>query len=254
VGADAGADDELVTWLRIDDHEALDRRVGELTDPEYRGRHALMQLCAREYRETGLFPPEDIVHAVYATPKGPRAVSKRTLQRLRALDMVRSRDEYEDDEIAALGLADEWSSTDTRLRVHNWERYNPPREAPGDLERRVSVYLSQNPEASANEVCKIIGANRASVLAALRRVKGGSTIGTGTGTGTTSEPGRNQYQGGSKGGSGTGSRAGTRPRSRPVPSREVPQAVALDADADELDRTAREQLLAEITPDFEEVG
>lgn len=115
-----------MSWLRIDDGEVLDSRIGSLTDAEYRGRHALMQLCAREYREHGLFPVRDIVHAVYSTEKGPRCLTPKGLRRLHALDLVRDQNEYADDELEALGI--DWPDDDHWMRVHNWERYNPPRD------------------------------------------------------------------------------------------------------------------------------
>ena len=114
-----------MAWTRIDDHEALDSRVGELTDAEYRARHALMQLCSREYREHGIFPPTRIVAAAYATPKGPRALTPKQLAKLQELDFVRGRDGYSDEDIDDLGLH-EWP--EGHLRIHRWERYNPPRD------------------------------------------------------------------------------------------------------------------------------
>lgn len=251
-----------MAWTRHDDGEALDRKIGELTDAEYRGRHALIQFCAREYKDHGVFPAGDINHAAYATPKGPRAVTKKTLARFQELGLVRNRDAYTDDEIVMLGLEHEWPEGDDRLRVHHWEKYNPPREV-ANLDERVALFLQARPTATANDVCREIPGQRKTILAAIKRVKdSGSGTGAGTGTGTTHgavdevvpEPGQVVPAGGT----GTGTRADARLRSRPVPSRKASsRAVALSAaihnePPDDPGRTALDWL-NELTPDPEDV-
>jgi hypothetical protein len=238
-----------MSWLRVHDGEVLDPRVGELTDGEYRARQALMQFCAREHPEDGLFAAEEIIHAIYTTPRGARSVTRRHLARFQQLGMVRRRAEYSAGEIVALDLQDDWEEVDTRLRVHRWERYNPPRETSGEIQRRVDVYLEHNPQASGNEVCRAVKGQRRAVLSAVRQYRDGSQTGTGTTHGT---------------GTGTGSPAGTRVPapafpSRPVPE-ELPRAVhvpsyAADPDPppdDEPDTpTAQdEEYLQKITPEL----
>jgi hypothetical protein len=249
-----------VAWTRHDDGEVLDRKIGELTDAEYRGRHALIQLCAREYKDHGLFPAGDIRFAAWASPKGPRSVTVRMLVRFQELGLVRSRSDYSDDEIVMLGLEHEWPEDDDRLRVHNWEKYNPPREV-ANLDQRVQLFLEAHPGASANEVCREIPGQRRAILAAIKRVQpGGSGTGSHTSTGTDSpgvdkvvpEPGEVVPASGSR----TGTRAGTYPRSRPVPSpKHNSEAVALHAaihangdpaDAPDVDRTALDQFLESV--------
>lgn len=172
-----------MSWLRHDDSECLDPRIGELDNNLYRARHALMQYVAREHPDTGLFREDHIRHAIYATPKGPRALTRRGLQRLQDLDIIRSRDQYQPHEITALGIRD-WP--DGWLRIHHWERYNPPR---GDsLDERVAAILTADPTTTANEVVRIIGGQRTAVLASVRRFQTGSRTGSPNGTSTSGEP------------------------------------------------------------------
>lgn len=119
---------------------------------------------------------------------------------------------------------------DGYLWINDWETYNPSRSEA--LEEAVESALRNHPGASANDVHRQVGGNRKQVLELVRQYQAGTDNGT-------REPVPELV---------------TRARSRPVPSFKEPQAVALDADDEEADRTARDQLLAEITPDFEEVG
>lgn len=115
-----------MAWGRVDDREVLDGKIGLLTDREYRSRHALLQLCSREHRDTGVFGREEISLAIYATPGGPRATSKKELARFVELDLVKPRSAYTDDEIEALDI--DWPADSVLLRIHKWEKYNPPRD------------------------------------------------------------------------------------------------------------------------------
>lgn len=119
--------DARVSWGRVDDRTCLDSRVGQLTDAEYRAREALLQFCLREYRDHGLFPAVAIIHAAYATPKGPKAVTRKQLARLRELGFVLTRDEYSSETLEKLGIT--WPETEHEwLRINAWEKYNPPRD------------------------------------------------------------------------------------------------------------------------------
>lgn len=123
-----------MAWLRHDDHEVLDSRIGMLDDGLYRARHALMQLVARDNRDTGLFEVGSIVHAAYSTPKGPKALTRKGLERLYELGFVRAELDYTALELDDLGI--EWPRAGDWMRVHNWEKYNPPRDTNAERQAR----------------------------------------------------------------------------------------------------------------------
>lgn len=107
------------------------------------------------------------------------------------------------DAMISVRLLDE--NPDGTLSVHHWEHYNPPATLE-DLDRLVTEFLTANPDASANDVCKAIPAKRTAVLASVKRFHDGSQSGSEHGSQTGSW---NQQ--------GTGTRAGTGARS-PSPS------------------------------------
>ena len=82
---------------------------------------------------------------------------------------------------------------DGKRWVHDWLKYNLVHASDDVLVARVSELLSEHPEASANEIVKMLGGNRKRVLAAIHALRGGSGTGSeggsGTGTGTGSESG-----------------------------------------------------------------
>jgi hypothetical protein len=179
-----------VSWLREDDHETLDPKIGELTDAEYRALHALRQFVAREYHDTGVFPPERAKHAIYTTPRGPRAPNQGATHKFLKLGLLRNYHSYTDAERVALAITD-WP--EGWLRIHHWEKYNAPR---GErLAERVDALLSAQPSLTANDVVKIIGGQRTAVLAAVKQYHhqhpngspNGSHPGSGTSTGTDQE-------------------------------------------------------------------
>lgn len=55
-------------------------------------------------------------------------------------------------------------------KVHDWAIYNG-----GTLEERVTAYLQQNPNASANEVTKAVGGQRDAVLRVVRQYREGGS-------------------------------------------------------------------------------
>lgn len=63
---------------------------------------------------------------------------------------------------AKLGLLD-GDSVET-YAVHDWAIYNG-----GSVHERVEAYLEQHPEASANEIARVIPARRAAVLEAVKK-------------------------------------------------------------------------------------
>lgn len=94
-----------MSWLRIDDSMPLNGKLGDLTDSEYRALLALWAYCSRK-QNGGMFSLEEIRHAIYATPRGPKCV--RSVQLGRFLD---------------LGLV----ATDDGVvfAVNDWEKYQP---------------------------------------------------------------------------------------------------------------------------------
>lgn len=133
-----------MAWLRLDDHEVLDSRVGQLDDGLYRARHALMQLVARDNRDTGLFRIDSIVHAAYSTPKGPKALTKKGLERLIELGFLRGEEDYTVAELDDLGI--EWPRVGQWMRIENWEKYNPPRDT--NAERQARFRKRRNEESN----------------------------------------------------------------------------------------------------------
>lgn len=164
-----------MSWLRLDD--------GFTKDPKFEGwrpadRWAwleVMEYCAR-YRTRGRIPDDRSLL--------PRAVTDSLLERAENA-----------------GLADRGS--DGNLWIHDWEQFNP--RGSDDLERAVESALEENPDATANEVCRLVGGNRKAVLTLIRRYRAGSANGT----------------------QGVVPELVTRARSRPVPSETTP-AAALD--------------------------
>lgn len=99
-----------------------------------------------------------------------------------------------------------------RLRVHDWHVYN------GTIGERVEHFLTENPDASANDVHKAVGGNRDLVLAEVRKLREGGTGGTGeSGSGGTRKPG-------TKTGTESGSESGSYARG-PQPLENSPKAV-----------------------------
>lgn len=96
---------------------------------------------------------------------------------------------------------------DGALWINDWDFYNPPRPADDDVGKRVAEAIEARPEASANEVFKMVGGRRREVLAAVKALRAGSHVGTEDGSG-----------------SGTGNHAGTGTRTptRAAPARPVP--------------------------------
>lgn len=63
---------------------------------------------------------------------------------------------------------------DDGYHVHDWDVYNPPRVDADDLDERVAETLERFPDASANEVARILGGRKKDVLDAVRRFRDGS--------------------------------------------------------------------------------
>jgi hypothetical protein len=120
-------------------------------------------------------------------------------------------------EIGLIDVADDGS-----MSVHDWLIYNA-----GTIAEKVAVYLSSNPEASANQVYKALGGTREIVLGEVARQRAtGSESGSATDTGTGSAEPPHVVR---KGGSESGSRArgpSPAPDPNPVSSKAEEQSAA----------------------------
>ena len=121
-------------WLRVDDGEVLDDRIGDLTDREDRARHALLQYLAREHSETGIFHAQRSKRVIFSTPKGVLSLTTKVLSRLIELGLVQRVQDLSDEYLESLGIerpeGPEW------LRPSHWERYNPPRDTTNAARQR----------------------------------------------------------------------------------------------------------------------
>lgn len=88
-----------------------------------------------------------------------------------------------------IGLVD---MVEDRMHVHDWADYNLSRVDGDDLEQRVADALADHPDASANEVHRMVGGRKQAVLSIVRRFRTGSPPGSGASTepvpGTDREP------------------------------------------------------------------
>ena len=91
-------------WLREDDSELLNPKIGKLTDSEYRALHALRQFCARARRD-GQFALADLPFSAYLTRTTPKVVTRQQL-----------------DTFVRLGLVEAAGDDYT---IHDWQDYNP---------------------------------------------------------------------------------------------------------------------------------
>jgi hypothetical protein len=76
-----------MSWLRIDDQFVTNGKLGELSDPELRALLALWAYCSRRQNQ-GVFYERELKHALYATPRGPRCVTTKHLERFCELSLV----------------------------------------------------------------------------------------------------------------------------------------------------------------------
>lgn len=76
-----------MSWLRMDDHFPMNGKLGELSDAELRALLALWAYCSRRQND-GVFFDRELKHAIYATPRGPRRVTAKHLERFCELSLV----------------------------------------------------------------------------------------------------------------------------------------------------------------------
>lgn len=166
-----------MSWLRLDDGFDTHRKILALGSDQRRWtwQRVLLYTCRHRSDEV----PDAIRDAI---PKATPAFIR---------DCIR------------LGLVD--LGDDGVKRVHDWSIYNG-----GTLEERIAAFLTQNPDASANEVQRAVGGKRELVLAlvsALKAALQSETGGSSTGSPKVPRNRKGTVQGGSLGGSPTGSRS-----------------------------------------------
>lgn len=188
-----------MSWLRLDDRFTQHPKFEGWTIPERWAWLEVMQYCAR-YETRGRIP-EDLTLL-------PRSTTAKLLDKALAAGWCERHD-------SGSGTGNH------ALWINDWDEYNPPNYDENTLDEMVTAASKDHPQASANELARIIGGRRKDVLRAIKRFRDGSQNGSASGSDT-----------GSRNHAGTGSRAGTRARPRPVP--EVLTSgrdVALDVEA-----------------------
>lgn len=163
-----------MSWLRLDDGFAQHPKIVQLSARDRWTWLELLCYCAR-YRTDGQIPDAIAEVVRGATP----AFIARALE-LRLLDSVPVPEPVP-------------GTSGKALRVHDWDEYNPKRYDEGDLSDRVNDAIQANPEASANELQKLIGGSRKLVLQAIRdhdrRLSTGTRTGSRTSGGTSARTG-----------------------------------------------------------------
>lgn len=124
-----------MAWLRLDDGFTSHPKIAALNDREYRVWTRLLVYCAR-YRTEGKLPANALVEI-------PQLTSP-MLRKFRELRLL-----------------------DPGDIVHDWKMYNAETVA-----EKVAAYLEEHPDATANEVYRVVGGNRNIVLAEIARQRG----------------------------------------------------------------------------------
>lgn len=170
-----------MSWLRIDDGFTKHPKFEGWTLPQKWAWLEVMEYCAR-YETRGRIPTDLTIMPRTTTPA-----------------------------LLALAATAGWCDRgpDGAFWIHDWDEFNPPRYDDGELDQRVAEAIAEHPDASANDIVRIIGGKRKPTLEAIRRFRTGSRSGSPAGS---REPG----EGGSGNHEGTGSRA--RPRATRAPA------------------------------------
>jgi len=124
-----------MTWLRIDDGFANHPKVLALKTPARRWVFLEILCYTSRYRSPHV--PDEISHVIPAATQALLA------------------------ELETIGLLERDHAG--RRRVHDWEVYNGT-----TVEARVAAYLSQNPDATTNEVHRNVGGRKQTVLEAIQ--------------------------------------------------------------------------------------
>lgn len=121
-----------MAWLRLDDGFASHPKIAALNDREYRVWTRLLLYCAR-YRTEGKLPDNALVEIPQLT--------KVMLRKFRDLRLL-----------------------DPGDIVHDWRQYNAQ-----TIAEKVAAYLEEHPDATANEIHRVVGGKREIVLAEIHR-------------------------------------------------------------------------------------
>ena len=105
-----------MSWLRLDDGIAINAKLGVLTDSEHRALIALWSYCARK-RNGGSFSLDELLQAVYTTPRGARNVQHCHVHRYVELGLVNTED----------GVV---------FSVNDWASYQPKDPTSAERKRR----------------------------------------------------------------------------------------------------------------------
>lgn len=104
-----------MAWLRIDDQRCLNRKIGMLTDGEYRALDGLYSYLTRA-RVGGEFTLSELPFALYITPSGPKRVTRRHLEKFLKARLI--------------------DKTETGYKAHDWDEYQPKDPTAADRMRR----------------------------------------------------------------------------------------------------------------------
>lgn len=201
-----------MSWLRLDDKFARHPKVAALSDREFRTHIETMCWCA-DYDTEGV-----ISDGAFAAVKH---LDEKTAKRF-----------------VKLGI---WDEHEGVRSVHDWKVYNGV-----TMEERVEAYLAGHPEASANEVHRMLGGKRSLVLSAYAKLQ-------------DELPVPEQYPGGTPNGSQGGSLPGTPSRDArapaapaPNPSRATSSSSVVEGAAPDDDETIKRELIRLATGDEQE--
>jgi hypothetical protein len=105
-----------MTWFRVDDTMILNGKVGDLSDSELRSLLGLWSFCSRS-KNDGEFILDDLRHAVFATPRGPRIVRAEHVSKFVSMGLVNTED----------GVA---------FSVNDWRTYQPKDPTGAERQKR----------------------------------------------------------------------------------------------------------------------
>lgn len=139
-----------MAWLRLDDHFTKHPKFEGWTPAEKWAWLEVMEYCA-SYETNGRIPIDLTLM--------PRSTTPRLLARAEASGWI---DVHED--------GSKW--------VHDWAEFNPVKLEAEALDERVAEAYEVFPEATANDVARMLGGRRKAVLEAIRRFRAGSSRGS----------------------------------------------------------------------------
>jgi hypothetical protein len=178
-----------MAWLRLDDGFTKHPKFEGWTPAQRWAWLEVMEYCAR-YRTRGRIPLD--------TSLLPRSTTTALLAKAERSGWCEHR-------------PDPGSPTGSRepLWINDFDVYNPPEVDADELQQRVEQAVDEHPDASANELARLVGGRRKDALAAIARFRNGSEPVPASGSGN--HP-------------GTGYARASRPVPSPTTTRAVPEA------------------------------